>query len=262
MSWGCRGPIDFRFGNRLHNVCRWNCRSHCGKYKIANKYTSFWRREVQPALKSSKLFERGDAMAREIFAFLSIGSTYTYLTALRLRSVLSAADAKMVFRPFSVRTIMLDMDNVPFPPSKPEKQVYMWRDIERRAEKYDLPALKMPVAYPLRQFDMANWAGVVANNEGWYLDYLEATYRLWFVEGIAAGSEENLTQICVVLGRDYDALVELATAPETAHEYYENTNEARALGVFGAPSFVVGNELFWGDDRLEDAVAHYAASEG
>ena len=69
----------------------------------------------------------------------------------------------------------------------------MWRDIERRAELYGLPIPKVPAPYPLKKFDLANQIGIVANTEGWFLEYLETTYSLWFLEGL----EADLTKIFV-----------------------------------------------------------------
>lgn len=190
-----------------------------------------------------------------ITAYLSIGSTYTYLTALRLRSVIESQDAAFDFKPFSVRAIMREMNNIPFPPEKKAKVAYMWRDIERRAARYGLPAPQLPAPYPLEHFDRANHVGIVANREGWYLDYFEATYRAWFVDGIPAGSEESISKVCQQLGQSEAALLKGADQPDVQETYERNTAEAMAAGVFGAPSFVVGQDVFWGDDRLEDALA-------
>lgn len=190
----------------------------------------------------------------KITAYLSIGSTYTFLTALRLRGIVESSGAAFEFRPFSVRAIMREMNNIPFPPEKQAKVAYMWRDIERRAEGYGLPAPKVPAPYPLKQFDRANHVGIVANQEGWYLDYFEATYHAWFVEGLEAGSDENIEWVCQRLGRSSDAILHDAAQPTIEKIYTENTAAAKAAGVFGAPSFVVGSEVFWGDDRLEDAL--------
>ena len=190
----------------------------------------------------------------EIKAYLSIGSTYTYLTALRLRSIVENRGASFDFRPFSVRAIMREMNNIPFPPEKEAKVAYMWRDIERRASGYGLPAPKVPAPYPLQHFDRANHVGIVANQQGWYLDYFEATYRAWFVEGIEAGSEESIAKVCKQLGQSESAVTDAASKPEIQEIYEKNTAEAKAAGVFGAPSFVVGTEVFWGDDRLDDAL--------
>lgn len=195
----------------------------------------------------------------QITAYLSIGSTYTYLTALRLRSVIDTSGADIAFRPFSVRAIMREMNNIPFPPEKEAKVAYMWRDIERRAEGYGLPAPQVPAPYPLQNFDRANHVGIIANQQGWYLDYLEATYRAWFVDGIEAGSDANLSRVGEELGRPMSEIIAAAEQPAVKTTYEQNTAKAKAAGVFGAPSFVVGSEVFWGDDRLEDAL-RYAAS--
>ena len=73
---------------------------------------------------------------KEIEFWFSIGSTYTYLSVTRLAEVMEKTGASFTWQPFSVRKIMRDMDNIPFPPSKQVKVDYMWRDIERRAQGY------------------------------------------------------------------------------------------------------------------------------
>ena len=131
-------------------------------------------------------------MSKTITAWLSIGSTYTFLTALRIRNFKRQNNLALEIKPISIRQIMKEMDNIPFPPSKKSKVDYMWRDIERRAEFYDLPKPRLPVPYPLKEFDRANQVGILLNSQGKYLEYFEETYRAWFLEGIEAGSEENL----------------------------------------------------------------------
>ena len=127
----------------------------------------------------------------------------------------------------------------------------MWRDIERRADWYGLPKPKLPAPYPLQAFDQANKIGIVLNQQGKYLKYFEETYRIWFVSGIEAGSEENLKLVFKTMRLDYDDIIQQASDEIIQKIYDENTEEAKKLGVFGAPSFSVGNEIFWGDDRLE-----------
>ena len=94
--------------------------------------------------------------------------------------------------PFSVRAIMIEQNNIPFR-GKPVKSAYMWRDIERRAAMYGLHP-KLPVEYPLPEFDLANRIAVVGENEGWCAPYIRAAYRRWFEEGQTAGSEPNVTE--------------------------------------------------------------------
>ena len=84
---------------------------------------------------------------KEIRFWFSIGSTYTYLSVTRLPQVARETGVSFSWQPFSVRSIMREMDNVPFPPSKQAKVDYMWRDIERRAQSYGFAA-KVHCALP------------------------------------------------------------------------------------------------------------------
>ena len=198
-------------------------------------------------------------MSQPITAWLSIGSTYSYLTALRINAIQRDMSLNLSVKPISIRAIMKSMDNIPFPPSKKTKVDYMWRDIERRADWYGLPKPKLPAPYPLQAFDQANKIGIVLNQQGRYLEYFEETYRLWFVSGMEAGSEENLRLVLKTMKLDYDDIMHQAKDEAIQQMYEANTEEAKQLGVFGAPSFSIGNEIFWGDDRLEDAI-RFAAS--
>ena len=105
-------------------------------------------------------------MTQQLTAWLSIGSTYSYLTAMRIETVLKSAKIDVVVKPISIRSIMRSMENIPFPPSKKSKVDYMWRDIERQAQKYGIPVPMVPAAYPLKEFDRANLVGVIVNREG------------------------------------------------------------------------------------------------
>ena len=207
------------------------------------------------------LSEVDSKFSRTLTAWLSIGSTYTYLTALRLEEVRKTKNLKLLIKPFSIRNIMKAQNNIPFPPEKEEKTRYMWRDIERRAKKYGLPVPKTPVPYPLQEFDLANKIGLVANKEGWYLEYFRETYKVWFLEGKEAGSERNLEETFKNLEKNLVQVLEKSQQQVIANEYNANTKEALTKGIFGAPSFTVENEIFWGDDRLEDAIEYLRESQ-
>jgi 2-hydroxychromene-2-carboxylate isomerase len=182
----------------------------------------------------------------------SVGSTYSYLTVMRLKSVEQAEGVRFRWRPFSVRAIMIEQNNIPFR-DKPIKAAYMWRDIGRRAHMYGL-APKLPAPYPLREWDVANRVATVGEAEGWLPDYMVATYRRWFDGGDPAGSEPNLSESLNEIGQDPQRVLAIAASEEIERRYLAATEEAKALGIFGVPTFVVGGELFWGDDRLNDAI--------
>ena len=191
---------------------------------------------------------------KEIEFWFSIGSTYTYLSVTQFAEVTQKTGASFSWQPFSVRKIMREMDNIPFPPSKQVKVDYMWRDIERRAQGYGFTA-NVPAPYPLQEFDLANRVAVLARQEGWCEDYVRGTYRRWFVDGHEAGSDLNLSQTLSEIGQDKSRVLERAGAPDVEAAYLKQTENAQRAGIFGSPSFIVDGELFWGDDRLEDAIA-------
>lgn len=184
--------------------------------------------------------------------WFSTGSTYTYLSVSRLEKVAADQDVRFNWRPFSVRAIMREQNNSPFA-GKPVKMGYMWRDIERRAGLYGLEA-KMPAPYPLQEFDRANRVALLGLDEGWGKAYVVASYRRWFVDGEEPGLEPNLSASLAEVGQDPERVVEQARSAKVGESYEAATGEARRLGVFGSPTFAVQGELFWGDDRLDDAV--------
>ena len=185
--------------------------------------------------------------------WVSIGSTYSALSVLRADRVAAAEGVTFRWRPFSVRQIMIEQNNIPFR-DKPVKAAYMWRDIARRAPMYGL-SFRLPAPYPLPGLDLANRVAVVGAQENWGAAYTWATYRRWFCEGEAAGEEPNLSASIVEAGQDPARVLALAGAPEVEAAYRAATEEAKAIGVFGSPTFVVGGEVFWGDDRMGDAIA-------
>ena len=189
----------------------------------------------------------------DINFYFSIGSTYTYLSVTRILDVEKKHKVKFNWMPFSVRAIMKEMNNIPFPPDKKNKVDYMWRDIERRAEGYGFFA-KTPVPYPLSEFDLANKLAILGLKEGWGIDYVRLTYKRWFQDGKEPATEPNISEICNELKLDKDQVISKANTQDIEKEYLANTDSARKNKVFGSPSFIVNSEIFWGDDRMEDAI--------
>ena len=185
--------------------------------------------------------------------WVSIGSTYSALSVLRADTVAAAQGVTFRWRPFSVRQIMIEQNNIPFR-DKPVKAAYMWRDIERRAKMYGL-TFRLPAPYPLPGLDLANRVALVGAREDWGKLYTMATYRRWFSDSEPAGEEPNLSASIREAGQDPIRVLALAESPEIESTYRAVTEEAKLMGVFGSPTFVVNREIFWGDDRMEDAIA-------
>ena len=190
---------------------------------------------------------------KNIDFYFSIGSTYTYLTVTRIIDVEKKHQVRFNWKPFSVRAIMKEMNNIPFPKDKINKVNYMWRDIERRAESYGFFA-KTPVPYPLSEFDLANQIAILGLDKGWGTDYIRLTYKKWFQEGKAPAVDPSISEVCKELNIDKDEVISQANSKKIIDNYNLNTNSARDNKIFGSPSFVVKKEIFWGDDRMEDAI--------
>lgn len=189
----------------------------------------------------------------EIDFWYSIGSTYSWLTVSRLPGVAAETGLAFRWRPFNVRQVMTEQKNIPFA-GKPAKTAYMWRDIERRAGMYGLSGL-LPAPYPITDLPLANAIALLGTGEGWCAEFTQAVYRRWFSEGLDAGAEPNLSDSLAEIGQDpVRVLAEARGAPITEALAAE-TRRAMDLGVFGSPSFIMGKELFWGDDRLGDAIS-------
>jgi len=190
---------------------------------------------------------------KNIDFYFSIGSTYTYLSVTRILDMEKQHEVKFNWKPFSVRAIMKEMNNIPFPKDKINKVNYMWRDIERRAEGYGFFA-KTPVPYPLSEFDLANQIAILGLSKSWGIDYVRLSYKKWFQEKKEPAISPSISEICKELGLNEDEIILNAKSKDIENEYKLNTETARKNKVFGSPTFIVEKEIFWGDDRMEDAI--------
>ena len=107
---------------------------------------------------------------------------------------------------------------------------------------------------PLKDLDLANCVAIVGLQEGWILQYLEETYKLWFLNWSEAGSLDNLNKSLAKINLNPNDIITKARTSKIIDLYDNSTLEAKTKNVFGSPTFIVGEELFWGDDRLEDAI--------
>ena len=188
-----------------------------------------------------------------LYFWIEYGSTYTYLSVARIARLAAGHGVEVRWQPFFVMPIMaeLGMTQGPFLPY-PAKTAYMWRDIERRAAKHGVPYSK-PSTYPVSSLQTARIACIAAQ-EGWCQEFTEGAFRLHWTQNLLIGSEENVRTTLSALGQTPESVIERAQEQAVKDRLKEQTTRAKALGVFGAPSFTVGQELFWGDDRLEEAI--------
>lgn len=187
------------------------------------------------------------------------GSTYTYLTVARIGRAAREAGIAVEWRPFLLMPIMIEqgLTQGPFL-AFPNKLAYMWRDLERRAGELGMPYRK-PSRYPPAETLTSARLGVLGAREGWVQAFTERAFELHWTQDLMLGSADNLVESLRAAGQDRSA-IERANSPEIKSLLREQTESARQRGIFGSPSFFVREELFWGDDRLDQALAAARAS--
>jgi 2-hydroxychromene-2-carboxylate isomerase len=193
-------------------------------------------------------------MTPTIDFWFDFASTYAYLTACRIEALAARQGVAVAWRPFTLGPIFAARGWTTSPFNiYPDKGRYMWRDVERCAADVGLP-FRRPSAFP-RSSVLAARVALVGADEGWIAPFGEAVFRAEFGDDRDIGAPEVIDAILAGLGRDGPAIRARAESAAYKPRLRAQTEEAAALGIFGAPTFVVGGELFWGNDRLEQALA-------
>ena len=191
--------------------------------------------------------------------WFDFASTYSYLTAARIRPLAAKASVRVRFRPFLLGPIFKAQgwDTSPFNIYE-AKGRYMWRDMERLAAGLDIP-FRRPDPFPQNGLLPARVA-LVGLAQGWGEDFCLAVYTAQFVEDGRIDEPHTLAEILTFMNVDATAALEAAQSDDIKARLRMQVEEAQRLGIFGAPSFTTTDgELFWGNDRLEQALAWAAA---
>jgi 2-hydroxychromene-2-carboxylate isomerase len=184
--------------------------------------------------------------------WFDFASNYSYLSIMRMRRL---APDGVTWRPFLLGPIFKEAgwDNSPFVLQK-NKGDYVWQDMPRQCVKYGLP-WRQPSAFP-RNSLLAARIGVLCEDQPWMLDFCERVMLANFAEDRDIGSAGCMAEILTALGQDADAILRAATSDDNKARLRARTEQAKALRIFGAPTFLAGGDMFWGNDRLDDALAH------
>lgn len=195
-------------------------------------------------------------MSKQVEFWFDFASPYSYLSAMRIEKEAEVRGVEALWRPFLLGPIFADLgwDTSPFN-IYPSKGKYMLRDMQRQAEKYGL-SLSFPQAlnagFP-RNSVLAARMALVALKQDWGKAFCKRVFAAQFVKGADIANADLLISLAAGLGGGAETAEE-AERLKTKTLLRVNTDRAQELQIFGSPSFVVGSELFWGDDRLEDAL--------
>ena len=195
-------------------------------------------------------------MKRTVVEFwYEFASPYSYLAAGRIERLVAGRPIDLLWRPFLLGPIFKarSHDPSPFQNPTPAQRRYRWRDVQRLAAAEGM-ALRLPSTYPRNGLAAAR-AALIAIDEGWGPAFTRAVYEANFAEDRDIASPAVIGDVIRALGRDAEGVLDRAASPANKARLIARGEEAVARGIFGAPSFLIGEELFWGNDRLDQAIA-------
>jgi 2-hydroxychromene-2-carboxylate isomerase len=192
--------------------------------------------------------------APSIEFWFDFASNYSYLSAMRIDREAAARGIAVTWKPFLLGPVFQELGwtTSPFVLQK-RKGAYVWRDMTRLCIKHGLPAWRVPSEFPRPSLLPARVA-VAARDEPWMHDFCRRVFERNFVEDRGIHQPDDVAEVLNALGQPADAWLTRAQHDDTKARLRTQTEEAMQRGLFGAPSFLVGDELFWGNDRLDDAL--------
>jgi 2-hydroxychromene-2-carboxylate isomerase len=191
--------------------------------------------------------------SREIEFWFEFGSNYSYLSVMRIEDAARRLDVGIVWKPFLLGPIFraLGMETSPFVLQK-QKGDYVWRDMVRQCRKYGLEWVQ-PTTFP-RLGVLPLRVALLGAETPWIGAFCRRVMELNFVLDKDINQPDLLAPILTKLGLPAAGILDQARAEPTKTRLRDQTEQARVKGIFGAPTFFVGTEMFWGNDRLDDAL--------
>ena len=188
-----------------------------------------------------------------IHFWFEFASTYSYPAAMRVERLAREAGVPLVWRPFLLGPIFRAQgwNDSPFN-IYPAKGRYMWRDLERICERSGIPFLR-PSRFPQNGL-LAARVACLTSTEPWLPDFVRAVYHANFAEDLDISDVRVIGAILESLGQKGTDVIERAGGAENKDRLRLQEKEAIRVGIFGAPTCMVGEEMFWGNDRLDDAI--------
>ncbi len=184
--------------------------------------------------------------------YFSIASPFSYLAVKRFLSLIKKYNLEVEEKPVDlVDTIFSNTGGLPVPKRHPSRQKYRLIEIDRIAKKFDIPINKQPKFFPPSDPHLPAKFVIAACNKGNKLSFSSNCLEyLWSLEKDIS-DYKVLEEICEKLDLKFEDIKNLALSDEIDAKYKENSKDAINQNVFGAPSYVLNKEIFWGQDRLE-----------
>ncbi len=194
-------------------------------------------------------------MARPVTFWFEFASTYSYLSVMRIEPEAQSRGVEVTWKPFLLGPIFKSQgwDTSPFS-IYADKGENMWRDLERRAEKNGLAFNRGAEALFPQNTVLAARAAIAALEQPWGRDFCREVFQAQFVHARDISDPAVIAACITAVGGTAEQTLALAQQDSQKAALRAHVDAAQSQRVYGAPSFTVDGELFWGDDRLEDAL--------
>ncbi len=185
---------------------------------------------------------------KQIEFLFDYGSPFSYLASLQIEGFAKRNNATIAYTPILLGAVLKATGNAS-PMAVPAKGRYMATELRRWADRYNVPFKPNP--YPFLSNTLGLMRGAVAAQKiGFFPIYHRAVFRAVWAEPQDLGDEAILRSLVTMAGLPAELII-AAGRQDVKDSLRENTERAVARGVFGAPTFFVGNEMFWGNDRFD-----------
>ena len=186
-------------------------------------------------------------MTEPIHFFFDPASTYSYLAATQIEAFAAAHGTTVQWKPFLLGKAFEATGNK-MPAAIPAKGKYLFKDATLWAKLYKAP-FAFPKNFPLNSV-LASRSCIAAAHAGQGLAFTQALFKAYWADGQDLSLPEAVASVANSVGLDGEALLATAASQPVKDELRSNTEDAIARGVFGAPTFFIGKQMFWGNDRL------------
>ncbi|MFZ6768469.1 2-hydroxychromene-2-carboxylate isomerase [Undibacterium sp. Di26W] len=185
--------------------------------------------------------------------WFEFGSNYSYLSVMRIEQQAERARVRIRWQPFLLGPVFqsIGWTTSPFVLQK-AKGEYVWRDMERLCLKYGLP-WKKPGNFP-RSAVLPLRVAAFAVDEPWMAEYCKRMMLLNFAQDRDIDNAEVVMEVLLAMHLPAADILEQAVSDKNKLKLRRQTETAIAKEIFGAPTFLVGDEMFWGNDRMDDAL--------
>ncbi|WP_430420218.1 2-hydroxychromene-2-carboxylate isomerase [Methylibium petroleiphilum] len=193
--------------------------------------------------------------AAPIEFWFEFASNYSYLSVMRIEACAARRGVQVRWKPFLLGPIFRSFgwQTSPFVLQK-AKGDYVWQDMARQCRKYDL-AWTRPSGFP-RSSLLPSRVALVGAEQDWIGAYCRRVMSINFGEDREIDTNKVVTEVLAALGLPARQIIDEAQSEPNKLRLRQQTETAARRGIFGAPMFFVGDDMFWGNDRLDDALDH------